>query len=251
MAENDGCATIFTNANARILFRVVCLNRPEGLLLISEAGQGGALAEFLRRNIFFGDQVAVRENAGTTAQFAIHGPGARAVVASFAPAAADLALMGNIDLKAADCRLMVARRKPICGEHWLFICAAEQAAAVHRLLLREGSASGLTPAGSLTYNALRIRSGRPAGLELSSDYIPLEVGLWDEVSFSKGCYTGQEIIARMESRERLAKTIVKLDLSDMVAAPAPIFAGGPRGRKAHQQRRGARWPDICVSCPPA
>ena len=226
LAENDGCATIFTNANARILFRVVCLNRPEGSLLISEAGQGGALADFLRRNIFFGDQVAVREYTGATAQFAIHGPGARAIVASLAPAAADLALMDSIDLEAAGCRLTLARRKAIRGEHWLFICAAEQAATVHSLLLREASASGLIPAGSLTYNALRICSGRPAGLELSSDYIPLEVGLWDEISFSKGCYTGQEIIARMESRGRLAKTIVKLDLSDMVAAPAPIFADG-------------------------
>ncbi len=226
LAENNGCATIFTNANARILFRVVCLNRPEGLLLISEAGQGGALAEFLRRNIFFGDKAALRESAGETAQFAIHGPSAHAVVASLAPAAADLALMGCIELEAAGCRLTLARRKPLCGEHWLFICPAEQAAAVHSLLLREGSASGLIPAGSLTYNALRIRSGRPAGLELSSNYIPLEVGLWDEVSFSKGCYTGQEIIARMESRRRLAKTIVKLNLSELVAAPAQIFADG-------------------------
>ena len=63
-------------------------------------------------------------------------------------------------------------------------------------------AHGLTiPAGSLTYNVLRIRAGRPGvGHELSTDYIPLELGLWDEVSFTKGCYTGQEIIARMESR---------------------------------------------------
>ena len=56
--------------------------------------------------------------------------------------------------------------------------------------------------------------------------MPLEVGLWDEVSFSKGCYTGQEIIARMESRQRLAKTLVKVGLASMVAAPAPVYADG-------------------------
>ena len=61
LTEGVGCATIFTNANARILFRATCLHRPEGLLLISEAGQGGALAAFLRRNVFFGDQVDVQD----------------------------------------------------------------------------------------------------------------------------------------------------------------------------------------------
>ncbi len=49
-----------------------------------------------------------------------------------------------------------------------------------------------------------------AGAEISSPYIQLEVGLWPAVSFSKGCYIGQEIIARMESRGRLAKTLVGL-----------------------------------------
>ena len=62
-------------------------------------------------------------------------------------------------------------------------------------------------------------------MELGPDYLPLEVGLWDEISFNKGCYTGQEIIARMESRRRLAKTIVKLDLAAFVQAPAAVYDG--------------------------
>jgi len=82
------------------------------------------------------------------------------------------------------------------------------------------------PAGSLTYNTLRIRAARPARRELNSDYIPLEIGLWDEIHFAKGCYTGQEIIARMDSREKLAKTIVALDLSEWVQAPSDITLDG-------------------------
>jgi folate-binding Fe-S cluster repair protein YgfZ len=46
--------------------------------------------------------------------------------------------------------------------------------------------------------------------------------LWDEVNFAKGCYTGQEIIARMESRAKLAKTMVALDMAEYVEAPAEI-----------------------------
>ena len=226
LVENEGRATIFTNATARILFRAACFQRQEGLLLISEASQGSPLASFLRRNIFFGDQVSVNDISAITAQFSLHGDRADAVVKALDAQLLDLPAVGSSEVESDGCKITVARRKPICGGHWSVICPAEDASALHRHLLRVGGNFGLKPAGSLTYNVIRIQSGRPAGLELSTDYIPLEVGLWDEVSISKGCYTGQEIIARMESRGRLAKTIVKIGLSNLVPAPSILYADG-------------------------
>ena len=226
LVVNEGRATIFTNANARILFRAVCFQRPEGLLLVSEASQGNALAGFLRRNIFFGDQVAVNDISAITAQFTLHGDRADEVVKALDAQLLELPALGCIDGEADGYTITVARRKSICGGHWAVICSAEDAAAIHRHLLQIGRDMGLKPAGSLTYNIMRLRSGRPAGLELSTDYIPLEVGLWDEVSFSKGCYTGQEIIARMESRGRIAKTIVKVGLSNLAPSPSMLRADG-------------------------
>jgi aminomethyltransferase len=118
---------------------------------------------------------------------------------------------------------MLLRDKPMSGGHWRIIVASENAPQVWAALL----AAGAIPAGSLTYNVLRIRAGRPGvGRELTTEYIPLELGLWDEVSFTKGCYTGQEIIARMESRGRLAKTIVTLKLSENVEAPVKLVTDG-------------------------
>src|SRR6185503_9460660 len=65
-----------------------------------------------------------------------------------------------------------------------------------------------------SYDVLRIERGYGVfGRELGQEYIPLETGLLDAVSFTKGCYVGQEIIARMESRNRLAKQLRGLKLS--------------------------------------
>ncbi len=123
--------------------------------------------------------------------------------------------------------MIVLRDQPLSGAHYRLIVPEAQAADVWAALLEAALTAGLIPAGSLTYNALRIRAGRPAaGHELSTDYLPLEVGLWDEISFTKGCYTGQEIIARMESRGRLAKVMVTLRLDAAVEAPAPISLEG-------------------------
>ena len=226
MMAFEGRPTVFINANARILFRVMCFNLRAGLLMISEPGQGQALCNLLRRNMFFGDKVELRDQTPATAQFAIHGPNADRIMQRL-----DIDLPTPGDFIADEVELggtpaTAARRESIAGPHWIVICPAEGALSMHRHILEVGESIGLQPAGSLTFNVLRISSGRPAAAELSSEFIPIELGLWDEVSFTKGCYTGQEIIARMESRQRLAKVMVKLELAHMVEAPATVLSDG-------------------------
>jgi aminomethyltransferase len=76
------------------------------------------------------------------------------------------------------------------------------------------------------YEALRIEAGLPAaGREITSEAIPLEVGLWEAVSFSKGCYIGQEIIARMESRGRRARQLAGVRLEQAAQPGAPLRQG--------------------------
>ena len=65
------------------------------------------------------------------------------------------------------------------------------------------SPAGLTVAGADDWEVARIRAGWPAmGCELTERTIPAEVGglLESSVSFTKGCYTGQELVARIDSR---------------------------------------------------
>lgn len=219
-------ATIFTNPNARILYRVMTYNRPEGLLIITEAGQDVQVANYLQRNIFYGDDVKQINVTAQTKQFAIHGSTADSILAVIHPDLENLDGIDSIEIEVNGATFTLIRRKSIINQHWAIVCQERDAVAIHQHLLEIGSPYGLQPAGSITYNTLRIRSGRPARAELSTDYIPLEVGLWDEVSFAKGCYTGQEIIARMESRQRLAKTIVKLSLDEFVQAPATLYSDG-------------------------
>jgi aminomethyltransferase len=102
------------------------------------------------------------------------------------------------------------------------------AGAPDREALRDAlSAAGVIPIDDDAYDYLRIEAGRPRlGRELTLDYIPLEADLWADVSFSKGCYTGQEIIARMESRGKLAKRLMRLRPAALVAAGTEITAAG-------------------------
>lgn len=227
MAIGEGRPTIFTNPNARILDRASVYNRHNNALLIAEPGRSAPLAAYLQRNVFFNDDFKLTDISPATRLFALHGPNADAVMEAWWPGLAQLERYFSAELMKDGVAVFAARRKPICVAHWVVVVPLEHAASLWSSLLEAGTSHGLTAAGSLTYNALRIWAGVPAiGRELSLEYIPLETGLWDEVSFTKGCYTGQEIIARMESRNRLAKIMVTLVLAAPANAPTEIFREG-------------------------
>jgi folate-binding protein YgfZ len=226
LTVGTGCATVFTTANARIIERVEVLCRPQDVLLVTHPPRGQLMTEYLRRNIFFNDRVAVANITQQTASFALHGPAAAAIADQLVPGAAEMPLYGSLEARLGQHAVTIARRKPLVGSHWIVICAADAAVEVYTHLLSVGQTQGLTPAGSLVYNVLRIRAGLPSLPELNENYIPLELGLWDEVSFHKGCYVGQEIIARMDSRERLAKVLVRLETTTPLAAPSALSSQG-------------------------
>jgi aminomethyltransferase len=225
MPAGTGRPTILTNPNGRIIDRLMIYRHGEQALITTEPGRGEAVQRYLQSQVFFNDDFHLSDLGASTRLFALHGPQADAVVETLTGAALKPETV-SYDCIAAH-NMIFARRKGLIGGHWAIIVPNDAAESAWLAIMGAGAAHGLRAAGSLTYNVLRIQAGRPGvGRELSEQYIPLEAGLWDEVSFSKGCYTGQEIIARMESRSRLAKTMVQVHLSQMINAPAPLLHEG-------------------------
>lgn len=222
LIEGKGAPTVFTTPNARILDRAAVYHRGAAALLTTEPGRAGALRAYLQRNIFFNDEAQIVDLAPATRQFSLHGVTADALIASIAADLPALPAYGHHEIEIGGVPVFVGRRAALVGGAWTLIVPVEGAALAWSALARLAR-----PAGSLCYNLLRIEAGRPGvGRELSEQFIPLEVGLWDEVSFTKGCYTGQEIIARMESRGRQARTIVTVRLNAPADAPAPLLRDG-------------------------
>ncbi|MEW6511930.1 MAG: glycine cleavage T C-terminal barrel domain-containing protein [Bacteroidota bacterium] len=66
-----------------------------------------------------------------------------------------------------------------------------------------GTGSRVQPIGAKAYEAYRINLGVPSwGHELCEKFTPLDVGLREEISFTKGCYIGQEVIARLDTYKK-------------------------------------------------
>ncbi|MBX3059239.1 MAG: glycine cleavage system protein T, partial [Anaerolineae bacterium] len=117
------------------------------------------------------------------------------------------------------------RTDPLNGEGYFVMCQMADRNALWEYLVSQG----LVVADEAAFDFLRIEAGMPRyGRELTLDYIPLEADLWADVSFHKGCYTGQEIIARMESRGKLAKRLTRLQPETLVQPGDDILQDGKK-----------------------
>jgi glycine cleavage system T protein len=99
--------------------------------------------------------------------------------------------------------------------------SAETTRAAWQALQRAAATFEALPCGTEALESLRIEAGIPRyGSELGEDTIPLEAGLLNALSFSKGCYPGQEIVERARSRGHVNWKLVGLTLVG-VHVPAP------------------------------
>lgn len=190
--------TVLTTAVARIIDVIwVVMREHEGLLMTSP-GRGPRVRDWLERHIFFQDDVRLHEVEEGWAFWGFYGPQAHEATRRIAP------METGASGRAVDWGGGVAWKvdRPAGGGVRLLL--APDAAAEARQLWGKG-ADGAQEA----YDILRIESGIPeTDVEIVGDSLPLEVELREAVSFTKGCYIGQEIIARMESRGKLAKELL-------------------------------------------
>ena len=102
-------------------------------------------------------------------------------------------------------------------------CDAEATDGVRGALLAAGAAE----VGEAAAEVVRIESGRPRyGVDLDANVIPQEAGLNERaVSFTKGCYVGQETVARLFYRGKPNRHLRGLKLSAPAAAGTPLRLG--------------------------
>jgi folate-binding protein YgfZ len=110
--------------------------------------------------------------------------------------------------------LIVARASQTGESGFDLLAHAEIAPLIWERLAEAVRNVGGRPAGWEALNTLRVEAGLPWwGHELDSSIVPLEARLERAISFTKGCYVGQEIIARIDARGRVNNLLGGLRLS--------------------------------------
>ena len=165
----------------------------------------------------------VRFQKEDTAVFALLGPQGRDALARAGAEVPDLAADSHAVARigAADLRLVAASDVP--SPAFVLHVPAAAAAAVSDAL----TAAGAPPVGRDVFDVLRIEQGRPwYGVDVTGDNLLHETGLVRQYhSSAKGCYVGQEVIARLEARGgNVNKLLRGLRLGAPAAAGAAVRA---------------------------
>jgi aminomethyltransferase len=221
LQPGQGTQTVLTNHNGRIIDVLTVHVLMDQVLLVTSPQQRTGVANLLRKNIFFNDKIKLEDANASVGQLSLYGPQSEAILRTLTEAPlAELPLHHIAVDQVGDARAWITRAKPLGGMGFTLYMLADDMPLIWAALLQAGA----RPMGQAAYDMLRVEAGYGAyGRELSLEYIPLETGLWDAVNFKKGCYVGQEIIARMESRGRLAKQLRGVRLS----APLEVPPGQP------------------------
>ncbi|HSH01894.1 MAG TPA: glycine cleavage system protein T [Anaerolineae bacterium] len=220
----EGAATVLTTDIARIIDRLILAVGEDVVYALTGAGNGDGVARYLMRYVFFNDDFHLEDLSGQRVILGVYGPKAATAMGALGVEEA-LERFHWREGEVAGEKVRVQRVDSIYGDGYLVVGSEE----VREDLLGVLAEAGCVVVSAEQFEAVRVEAGVPRyGAELTGDYIPLEANLWDDISFQKGCYIGQEIIARMDSRGQLAKRLVRLRVGGEVMVGAGLLAEGKK-----------------------
>lgn len=225
LKSGQGAATILTTDIGRMIDRLLLYAAQDAVYVLTGEGNADFIARYLLRFVFFNDDFQLQDLSADTAVFGVYGPQAGQKLGAAGFPEIDLPLHHWQQAEIGGVTAYLHRTDPIAGDGYFVMAQTADKATLQAHLL----AAGLAAADEPAFDYLRLESGQPRfGRELTQDYIPLEANLWEDVSFKKGCYIGQEIIARLESRGKLAKRLVRLSLTALAESGSDILAAGKK-----------------------
>lgn len=222
LAPNRSVLTVLTSPTGRILDLLRLLKEQDATILaLTLPGYAAATGRYLKSRIFFMDKVSVEDCSGQWSLFDLEGARAGELLGSLGLETPGIDQVTSGDVFGTAVR--VVGQPGLAGTGFRLIVPAAALLVVEKSLAEAGGER----LDHARYEILRVEAGLPAaGTELDERYTPLETSLDGAISSTKGCYTGQEVIARQLTYDKVTQRLAGLRLSAPVAAGLPVFVEG-------------------------
>ena len=225
LESGAGADTVLTTSKGRIVERLFVAHLGEpGLLLVGGIGRAGAVLEHIAKYTF-AERTGLRDLGESFRLLALGGPlAAEALSTAGFEAPPPLGCIGGTQDGVS---VFVLGHDGSSPDGYSILVPGDQAGSLWRQLVLAVSKTDGRPVGELALEVARVRHGIPAaGAELTVDYNPLEAGLRSAVSFDKGCYVGQEVVARLDTYDKVSRRLVGMVIPDdvlVVAGETALF----------------------------
>ncbi|HMD35819.1 MAG TPA: glycine cleavage T C-terminal barrel domain-containing protein [Vicinamibacterales bacterium] len=227
-----GCYAAYLTAQGRMIADAYVYELGDLMLLsVARAVKDTVLAKF--DQFIFSEDVQLGDVTDTFAQIAVVGPRAASALAGVLSASASLDALpehGSTRTATAGGAAAIVIRIADAGADGFDVYVERANAGSLIASLNAAGVRALDPAAA---DALRIEAGIPLfGRDMDEETIPLEAGIESRaISFTKGCYVGQEVIIRVMHRGhgRVARRLVGLRIAgDRVPADRAAIRSGDR-----------------------
>ncbi|BAU42194.1 YgfZ/GcvT domain-containing protein [Leptolyngbya sp. O-77] len=193
----EGCDSVFVTSTGRTIDLATAYVQDDSVLLMVSPTRREFLMDWLDRFIFFADKVKLADVTAETTALVLIGPESDRLIEALGAgdrAGQPYGSHALYPIAGAEVRVAVGSGLGLPG--YTLIAPVAAAASLRAAL----QAAGATQIEETAWERLRIEQGRPMpDHELTEDYNPLEAGLWHTISLNKGCYIGQETIARLHT----------------------------------------------------
>lgn len=216
LGVGEGCYAAVVTNQGRMASDVNVYRLADEYLLDFEPGLSAAIAERLQRYLV-ADDVQIADAAPHYALLSVQGPSAEQVMASFGwgrPATSPFGIRVIPEWPAGELYLANQPRLSTRGFD-LFVPKSALAATAEQLVAAVGAVGGRV-AGWLALETARVEAGIPRFLQdMDSTHLPPEAGLSERaISYTKGCYIGQEVLSRLHTIGHVNKQLCGLRLAD-------------------------------------
>ena len=200
-------------------------------VMLEDVGEiGETTFQNLRKFLLYGIKAKMENCAESWGLLLISGPNARQVIQStFGIDVTDLHPVNFVTAQIGGSHALIIRTEETGETDIEILLPSTSLITAWTSLLETGAQFGLKPIGKHALEALRIEAGIPkAGPDLNEDIVPPEANLEGKAfSLSKGCYPGQEVVARMDTYGTVRRHLVGLVMKDSTVPPkgAKLFNG--------------------------
>jgi folate-binding protein YgfZ len=224
LAPGQGTYAAMLTQQGRVVADLRVYAQPERLLLDVVAWRRAALQEALERYLVADDvELAAPEEELVVG---VEGPLARAVVGEALGGVEPPRIpYAHVAAEFQGARVLLITASEVDGEGVLLAATARSAAALFDACVEAGA----RPLGMQALDILRVEAGVPwAGIDIDEDTLIMETGRAAAISFSKGCYLGQEVVERIAARGHVNRGLAGiLCTGDGLPAPgARLLADG-------------------------
>jgi folate-binding protein YgfZ len=221
LASGRGCEAFVTSPQGKTIGYVTLHATEDRILVRTDPGGMELAMPHLRKYGIF-DDVAIDDRSEHTFEYHLLGDGCEAMIGRADARVPDGGNLAHVECEIAGRPVRVVRESPAGIPGLTVIGERGDAGAILAALQSAAGDGGLAEVGDPAFEALRIEAGTPVfGKDVTEKNLPQEFARDDRaISFVKGCYLGQETVARIDALGHVNQVLKGLEFEPGAECPA-------------------------------